>query len=73
MQCAKNGKKAAGKKARHPALKRDPNYPIDPDREPRPGDDLFFSEVNMNAIRKAIKQFETGEYAEHELFTDYDS
>lgn len=72
MRSAKSGKRTAGKKADMPVLKRDPNYPIDPDREPRPGDDLFFSEVNMNAIREAIRQFENGEYAEHELCMDYD-
>lgn len=64
---------ATRKRVKRPALKRDPNYPIDPDREPRPGDDLFFSEVNMNALRKSMRQFETGEFAEHELYTDYDS
>lgn len=62
---------AVKKRERKPRLKRDPNYPIDPDREPRPGDDLFFSEVNMNAIRKAIKEFEMGHHAVHELYTDF--
>lgn len=62
----------ASKRAKRPVLKRDPNYPIDPDRKPRPGDDLFFSEVNMNALRKAIKEFEMGHHAIHELCRDYD-